>query len=113
MSFQRHFRKIYNGRFTGHPVYVYGEDGGKYKVLGLTSAPETNGVKNILLEVNPEPHNKSAAYIRPAPRTENKGAFGIVLKGWHLNGKDKKTVQKIIELSEVKKGKKKKEPRTD
>lgn len=103
MSFQRHFRKIRNAKFTGHPVYIFDEDGNKYKVLGITSAPETNGVKNILLEVNPEPENDSPAYVRPKPLKEDKGACSERLKGWRLSGNDKKTVQKIIDNDKKKK----------
>ena len=33
--FQPHFRKAYNGKFTGHPQYVYDEEGRKYKILGI------------------------------------------------------------------------------
>lgn len=101
--FQKHFRKIRNAKFTGHPVYVYGEEGDKYKVLGITTAPETNGVKNILLEVNPEPKKKSLAYIRSKPEKEDKGACSERLKGWHLSGKDKKKVQEIIDKDKKKK----------
>lgn len=101
--FQSHFRKVKNARFTGHPAYVYDEEGNKYKVLGITSAPETHGIKNILLEVNPEPHNSKNAYVRSKPTQEVKGAFGEKLKGWKFSERDKKKVRKIIDKYDRKK----------
>lgn len=100
--FQPHFRKAYNGKFTGHPQYVYDEDGTRYKVIGITSAPRTNGILNIALDVNPQPKNKNKAYIRPKPDSENKGAFGERLKGWKFADSDKKKVKNVIERHEKK-----------
>lgn len=101
--FQPHFRKAYNGKFTGHPQYVYGEDGMRYKILGLTSSPITNGVYNVRLKENPEPHNSAPSYVRPNPDKEKKGAFGERLKGWKFSSEDKKTVKNIINKSGNKK----------
>ena len=95
-GFQPHFRKAYNGRFTGHPQYVYDDDGRRYKVLGITSSPKTNGVLNVRLERNPEPNNSKPAYVRTKTESENKGAFGERLKGWTFSEKDKKKVREII-----------------
>lgn len=100
--FQPHFRKAYNGKFTGHPQYVYDEEGRKYKVLGITSSPKTNGILNIRLEKNPEPDNPKTAYVRPKPDKENKGAFGERLKGWKFSENDKKKVRTIIDTHEKK-----------
>ncbi len=95
--FQPHFRKAYNGKFTGHPQYIYDEDGTKYKIIGITSAKNTNGVLNVELDVNPEPKNTKKAYIRPKPDSENKGAFGERLKGWRFVESDKKKVRNVID----------------
>ena len=104
--FQPHFRKAYNGKFTGHPQYVYDEDGRRYKVIGITSSPRTNGIPNILLDGNPEPNNNKLAYIRSKPDSENKGAFGERLKGWRFKDSEKPKVQAVIDGAN--KGKKKK-----
>ena len=101
--FQPHFRKAYNGKFTGHPQYVYGEDGTRYKILGLTSSPITNGVYNVRLKENPEPHNSESSYVRPNTDKERKGAFGERLKGWKFSSADKKTVKNIINKRENRK----------
>ncbi|PWM71834.1 MAG: hypothetical protein DBX59_07900 [Bacillota bacterium] len=101
--FQPHFRKAYNGKFTGHPQYVYDEQGREYKVLGITSSPKTNGVLNVRLEHNPEPNNPKTAYVRPKPDSENKGAFGDRLKGWKFSESDKKKVRTIIDTHNKKK----------
>lgn len=101
--FQPHFRKAYNGKFTGHPQYIYADDEKMYKIIGITSSPKTNGVDNIPLECNPEPKNKKKAYVRPQPDKENKGAFGERLKGWKFTGNDKEKVRIIIETHDKKK----------
>lgn len=103
--FQRHFRKFKNGKFTGHPQYVYDEKGQKYLIIGITESPETNGVANIPLDVNPEPKNTNPAYIRPKPDSVEKGARNIKLKGWKFAGSDKPKIQAVIA------GKGKKKPR--
>ena len=101
--FQPHFRKAYNGKFTGHPQYVYDEQGNEYKVLGITSSSMTNGVLNVKLERNPEPNNTNTAYVRPKPDKESKGAFGHRLKGWKFSENDKKKVRTIIDTHKKKK----------
>lgn len=53
--FQAHFRKFRNAQLTGHPQYVYDEDGRRYKIIGITKSPVTNGISNIPLDGNPEP----------------------------------------------------------
>ena len=87
--FQPHFRKFRNAKYTGHPQYVYDEDGRKYKVVGITKSPITDGVLNIRLDVNPEPNNKKPAYIRPKTDSVEKGVENVRLKGWKFAGSDK------------------------
>ena len=105
--FQPHFRKFKNGKFTGHPQYVYDEDGRKYKVIGITGSPSTNGVLNIKLDKNPEPNNSRTAYIRPVPDNVDKGERNIKLVGWKFCGSDKPKVKAIIDSNEKKKPRKK------
>lgn len=101
-QFQRHFRKFHDKTTTSHPQYVYGDDGKRYKVLGITSSPETDGIINMKLEVNPEPGNTKTAYIRTKPGTVNKGVRNKKLKGWKLAKADKPKVQEIIDKAEKK-----------
>lgn len=101
--FQRHFRRFHSKETTGHPSYVYDEKGNVYKVLGVTSASKTNEVLNIKLERNPEPGNTDPAYVQPKAKEIPKGTKNKKLKGWKLSGKDKQTVQEIIDKNEKKK----------
>ena len=101
--FQPHFRKFKNAKFTGHPQYVYDEDGNRYKVIGITKSPETNGIKNVLLERNPEPGNSAKAYLRPKPDKVEKGVRNERLKGWKFVDSDKKKVRRIIDAHDKKK----------
>lgn len=94
--FQSHFRKSYSGKFTGHPQYIYGEEGKNYKTVGLTTSPVTNGVKNIKLDKNPEPGNNKTSYIRPKPDKASKGSFKERLKGWAFSKSDKQKVNGVI-----------------
>lgn len=104
--FQSHFRKFRNAKFTGHPTYVYDEEGRRYKVIGITSSSSTNGVSNIPLDVNPEPNNPEKAYIRPKPDTVDKGVENVRLKGWRFVASDKPKVQAVIDSDKKKKPRK-------
>lgn len=95
--FQGHFRKFRFAKFTGHPQYVYDEDGNDYKVIGITESSVTNGVENIPLDVNPEPNRTDKAYIRPKPDRVDKGVRNVRLKGWRFAASDKPKVKKVIE----------------
>lgn len=103
--FQGHFRKFRNGTLTGHPQYVFGEDGKVYQIIGITTGAETNGVQNIPLDKNPEPGNDRQAYIRPKTGTVKKGVANSKLNGWKFAESDKQKVKKVID------GNKKKKPR--
>lgn len=94
--FQPHFRKFRNAKFTGHPQYVYDEDGRIYRVIGITKSSVTNGVANIELERNPEPGNSEKAYVRPSPDKVDKGVENVRLKGWKFTKGDKKKVEAVI-----------------
>ena len=100
--FQRHFRKFHGKETTGHPSYVFDEDGKVYKVIGITKSPITNGVLNIRLVKNPEPNNPKPAYIHPQPTEVNKGIRNERLNGWKLTEADKKTVQAVIDSQKKK-----------
>lgn len=102
--FQSHFRKFHDKKTTAHPQYVYGEDGKKYKILGITESPNTKGVFNVLLDKNPDPNSNKPAYVRPKPDTINKGVRNEKLKGWRFADSDKPKVKKILENDKKKKG---------
>lgn len=106
--FQRHFRKFHGKETTGHPSYVYDNNGKVYKVVGITGGSSTNGVKNIPLDVNPEPNKKSKAYIRPDPIEVPNGTKSTKLKGWKFAASDKSKVQSVIDKGT---NSKKKKPR--
>lgn len=101
--FQPHFRKIRNAQFTGHPVYVFGEDGKDFLVLGITRSSETNGILNIPLTKNPEPKNEERAYLRPKIMRVSKGVENEVQKGWHFSNADKKIVLSITDSNKKRK----------
>lgn len=107
-KFQTHFRKFHDKKTTAHPQYVYGEDGKKYKILGITESSKTNGVANVLLDRNPNPDSNKTAYVRTQPDTINKGVRNEKLKGWSFDDSDKPKIMKILGTDKRKKRTKKK-----
>ncbi len=122
-EFQGHFRKVHNAKYTGHPVYVFDEDGKDFLVLGITKSPETDGILNIPLTKDPEPkkakkqaqkevqaeaqeekqdgeteegQEAEKSYLRPKVERLRKGVSSVVQKGWSFSRKDKKTVSDLI-----------------
>lgn len=82
---------------NGHPSYIYAKVGKSYKYIGITHAKITNNTKNIPLEKNPEPGNKSQAYARPSSQTDKVKRFKKEpLKGWKLSQNDKKKIKPIM-----------------
>lgn len=106
--FQRHFRKFHEKKTTGHPQYVYDDDGKEYKIIGITGAPFTNGEWNIPLDRNPEPGKSRKAYLRPHPDKINKGVRNEKLNGWKFIENDKKKVEIIISSERHRRNKKRK-----
>ncbi|MCM1437645.1 MAG: hypothetical protein NC131_00335 [Roseburia sp.] len=105
--FQKHFRKFHGKQTTGHPSYVYDENGKVYKVIGVTESPVTNGVLNIRLVKNPEPNSIKPAYIRPVPIEIPNVTKSTKLKGWKFADIDKPKVQTVIDGGYKKKPRKK------
>lgn len=95
-DFEPHFRKFHDKITQGHPQYIYDEEGNKYRVIGVTHAPKTNGVLNIRLKVNPEPGNNSPAYMRPTTDEIDKGTRSKRLTDWKLSRRDKRKAKKVI-----------------
>lgn len=79
---------------SGHPAYIYEKVGGKYKFLGITESPVTQGVKNIKLEQNPEPDNPEHAYIKTKYEVNSENQFKERKKGWELTPSDKEKIKK-------------------
>ncbi len=105
--FQPQFRKFHSKETTGHPTYVYHNDGKVYKVIGITKSSKTNDILNIRLDKNPEPNNNSPAYIRPKSIEVSNGTKSTKLKGWKFASSDKAKVQAVIDGNGKKKPRKK------
>lgn len=84
-------------------MYVFGEDGKDFLVLGITRSSETNGILNIPLTKNPEPKNEERAYLRPKIMRVSKGVENEVQKGWHFSNADKKIVLSITDSNKKRK----------
>ena len=88
------FRKNRSKGAGGHPAYIYAKVGNRYRFLGITHSPVTQGVKNIPLEKNPNPNDARPSYMRPKARSENVASFGKVKEGWKLSEADKNGIKK-------------------
>ena len=88
------FRKKNSKEGRGHPTYIYAREGDEYHYIGLTHAEITKGVKNIPLEVNPNPKDTRKAFFRPRSEKGNWASFGKKLQGWSFSERDKVTIRK-------------------
>lgn len=58
------FRRNNSKDGRGHPVYIHGEVKGDYIFIGITHSNITNEQENIPLKINPNPKDKSPAFMR-------------------------------------------------
>lgn len=87
--------RIHNSKKSGyHPTYIFAKKGNKLKFVGITHADITNGIKNIPLETNPNPKDKTPSFFRPFYDESHYSSFGKKKKGWKLNPKDRLKVPK-------------------
>lgn len=93
------FRKLHNTDSKGHTAYIYSKVGGNFEFIGITHGPITKGVKNIKLDKNPDPSDKSQAYIKPKSDKENRRKFGKALNNWKFADSDKVKVNDVIRKS--------------
>ena len=98
-GFRKGFRKMNNKKVDryGHPTYVYAKVGDEYRYIGITHSPITKGVKNIRLEVNPNPNDKADAYVRPRAEKADRSKFGKRLDKWKFSDKDKVKIKTLID----------------
>ena len=85
----------YSQKTQGHPAYIYKREGDKYKFIGITHAPITEGIKNIPLNKNPNPADSRKSYARPMADSDNYKKFSRKLKGWKISPSDKDKLKKI------------------
>lgn len=102
----------YNKARGGHPAYIVKvvkkPQPKKAKFVGLTEHDTTFGVKNVLLDENPNPKLKGQkAYARPKVDEVilTKKTFGKKLEGWEFAISDKEKIRIIIENDSNKKKK--------
>lgn len=92
------FRKVHDKDKAGHPSYIYAKKGNSYEYIGITHSNITKGVKNIKLELNPNPNDTKVAYVKPKTEKASKKSFGNPLKKWFFRtDKDKNQAKAIID----------------
>lgn len=94
------FRTCFSSRIKNHPTYIYEKRGDNYHFIGITHSPITRNTRNIELEQNPNPNDKSKAYIKPTSEQAKTSLFSKKKKeGWNFNKADKKKVKQVIKNS--------------
>ena len=91
----KEFRKHNSKKGGGHPAYIYRKEGDKYIYIGLTHSPISQGVKNVKLNVNPNPDDSKDQYAKPKPDKDKKSTFGKREKGWKFDFSDEEIIEKI------------------
>ncbi len=99
----------YNKARGGHPAYIVEviympkiPPEKKARFIGLTESPKTQGIDNIILEVNPNPAKRKLkdekAYARPNidEVVLTKKTFGKKLEDWEFDVIDKPKIEIII-----------------
>lgn len=84
---------------SGHPAYIYEKVGDEFRFIGITHSKISRGVKNIELDVNPDPDDTEKAYLKRKPEIDKTNKFRERKNGWKFSDKDKDKPQKIIEES--------------
>ena len=92
------FRK---NKKSGHPTYAYHQRGNFYEYISITHNKEGN----LPLNVNPEPGNKSKAYIKPNPERGRAEDLKEKLPNWEWDSTDITTVESVKKKPIKKKGK--------
>lgn len=99
---QKHPMNVFRkNKRSGHPAYVYHQNGNYYEYIGITHNP----TGNIPLNVNPEPGNDSKAYVKPQPEIVRRKNLVDPLPNWKFDESDKETIEKIKKKEPKKNGK--------
>ena len=90
---------------SGHPDQVFGYKNGRYKSLGLTHVPKKQ-YKSTLLIRNPNPKDKSPAYLQHKVKTTQERYMSAPLKGWQIDKQDRYIVRRITKQYKKRQNKK-------
>ena len=91
------FRMNYSPQAKGHPHFIFGRKGDKYKSLGLTTEPKDD-IRHIRLSKNPNPNDSRPSYLQlTKPHTASISYYGKdVLEGWAFGSEDMPVVRHRI-----------------
>ena len=90
------FRYNHSPHSRGHPHYVFGQKGNKFKSLGLTTHPR-KGIKHIPLSQNPNSNDKTISYLQlTKPHTAHVKYYSEPLTDWKFAKEDRPIVRHRI-----------------
>jgi hypothetical protein len=90
-------RKKSNRRRVGHPVYIYGQNGTKYKYLTITHTPEVEKEADYELlkhNIDPDMDGKEPSYLKKKYSVSDRNSFEPPLKKYRFHPEDIPTVKK-------------------
>lgn len=80
-----------------HPGYIFKRSEENYSSLKLThSEYRAKKKKNVPLDINPNPKDKSQAYLEKRVREYPMNVLSNVMDGWELSEADKKKIVQIL-----------------
>lgn len=92
------FRFNFSPHAKGHPQYIFGKKGDKYKGLPLTTSP-VEKIRHVALKSNPDPHGKKPSYLEiRKPDTAHERYYSDPLKGWKFAKEDMPFVRHRIKI---------------
>ncbi len=83
-------------RHVNHNTYVFGDDGKKYKAVGITHKETTFGLRNMPLEINPQKDRTEPAFVRNGIISDTYSAFDKPKKNFSFSINDFKNVKSKI-----------------
>ncbi len=88
--------EIRKSKATGHPAYIFAQEGNDFKFLGITHSPMTEGNANIELSVNPNRSDKRKAYVIKKSKRDRTNKFGAKSKTMKIAKKDKSKIRDFL-----------------
>lgn len=82
----------------GHPSYIFGSSGKKFRFFCFTHSDTTDGAENIKLKHNIDKNDNRDCYIRPVAQVDNRDNFEPARKKYELHKEDKSLIAKLLDM---------------
>lgn len=79
----------------GHPSYVFGSSGKRYRFFCFTHSESTDGKENIRLKYNIAPDETEDCYVRPIPQVDSHDNFEPPKKLYRIHEEDMSLIRSL------------------